>query len=134
MTMSPDALAAFLARPLIATLVTLRADGSPTAVPVWFEWDGTAARLFTGKDSGKVTRIAADPRVALSIAVPATESEAWVAIDGTATIEATDLDLVRRLAYRYYGPDKAAATLPGWEANSANWVTISITPTKLQSS
>lgn len=132
--MSPDAVRAFLARPLIATLVTLRADGSPTAVPVWFEWDGTVARLFTGKDSGKVTRIAADSRVALSIAVPATESEAWVTIDGTATIEPTDLDLVRRLARRYYGAEKAAATLPGWEANAASWVTIAIAPTRVQSS
>lgn len=134
MPMTPEQRNAFLERPLIATLITLRVDGSPTAVPVWFEWDGTVARLFTGRGSGKVARLQADPRIALCIAVPATETEAWVTIEGTATIADVDIDLVRRLANRYYGPEKAAAVLPEWEAAGNTWVTVTVTPTKVQSS
>jgi len=58
--MTPEQRAAFLAEARIAKLVTLYADGSPTAVPVWFEWDGRQARIFTGRTSEKVRRIRAE--------------------------------------------------------------------------
>ena len=62
---------AFLREPRIATLITLYGDGSPAAVPVWFEWDGARARLFTGRGSEKIRRVRANPRAALCIAEPA---------------------------------------------------------------
>ncbi len=38
---------AFLSGTRIATLVSMNPGGSPTAVPVWFEWDGSTATVFT---------------------------------------------------------------------------------------
>ena len=38
----PD-IATFLGEPHVGVLATLRRDGLPYTVPVWFEWDGAAA-------------------------------------------------------------------------------------------
>ncbi|MBI5948190.1 MAG: TIGR03618 family F420-dependent PPOX class oxidoreductase [Chloroflexi bacterium] len=134
MKMTPAQVDAFLGETRIAKLVTLYADGRPTSVPVWFEWDGAAARLFTSVDSEKVGRIRADPRVCLSVEEPAGVDEAWVTIEGNATIETEGgMELARRLAHRYYSPEKAAATLPGWERMAAKWVVVTIAPTRIRS-
>ena len=71
MTAMTDAQAdAFLRETRIAKLATLNADGSPTVVPVWFEWDGTSATLFTYYKAPKLARIRRDNRVALSVEEP----------------------------------------------------------------
>ncbi len=125
---------AFLAGARIATLVSLNPDGSPTAVPVWFEWDGKTATVFTSATSLKVRRIQQDNRVALTVAEPVGVREAWVTIEGIASIEDKGgIELARRLAPRYYTPERAAAVMPGWEAAAASWVVIRITPTRIRS-
>ncbi len=125
---------AFLGEARIAKLVTLRADGSPTVVPVWYEWDGATASLFTTRSTAKVRRILADPRVALSVETGVGVPEAWVTIEGTATIEERGgLALGRRLIDRYYSPEQIAATWPGWEAIAGEWVLIRIPPTRIES-
>jgi PPOX class probable F420-dependent enzyme len=124
---------AFLREPRIAKLVTLYADGSPTVVPVWFEWDGERARLFTLDTSEKVGRIRRDPRVCLSVEQPTGVTEAWVTIEGTAAIEDGGFALAQRLAPRYYSPEKAAAALDGWATQADRWLTIAITPRRIRS-
>ncbi len=124
----------FLSQARIATLITLYADGSPAAVPVWFEWDGRRARLFTSRRSEKVGRIRADPRVCLSVAEPVGVNEAWVSIEGTAqVIDKGGMELARRLAPRYYTPEKAQQALAEWEKTAANWVVIEIAPRRIRS-
>jgi PPOX class probable F420-dependent enzyme len=125
---------AFLTGTRIAKLVTLYEDGSPSVVPVWFEWDGRAARLFTMRTDEKIRRILADPRVCLSVEEPVGVEEAWVTIEGTASlIETGVMDLVRRLARRYYAPDKAERQIKSWEADAENWVIVEVTPTRIRS-
>ncbi len=131
--MSAEQRDAFLQGARIATLVTLYADGSPTAVPVWFEWDGSRARVFTSRDAEKLRRIRSDPRVCLSVAEPAGVPEAWVTIEGTAAIEEGGMEVARRLAPRYYPPDKAARALRTWERTADQWVVITITPARIRS-
>ena len=48
--MTPSQRDDFLRETRIAKLATLNADGSPTIVPVWYDWDGQAATIFTGRD------------------------------------------------------------------------------------
>ena len=125
---------AFLREPRIAKLVTLREDGSPTVQPVWFEWDGTTAAIFTTGTTGKVARIRKDPRVALSVERAMGEPEAWVTIEGTAAIEDQGgWDLALRLFPRYYSPEKVAETKPQWEQVKDQFVVIRITPTRITS-
>ena len=123
----------FLREARIAVLTTLYPDGAPLAVPIWFEWDGQRARVFTSRTSEKMQRIAADPRVCLTIAEPAGVPEAWVAIEGTATVRDGGWELAQRLAPRYYPPDKARQALQEWGAQADTWVVVEIAPRRIRS-
>ena len=132
--MSAEQIDTFLQVTRIATLVSLHADGAPTAVPVWFEWDGRKARVFTDVGSEKVRRIRADGRVSLSVAEPVGAQEAWVTSEGTASIEAEGgIELARRLLSRYDSAERAAKALPQWEQVADQWVVVSITPRRIRS-
>jgi PPOX class probable F420-dependent enzyme len=125
----------FLNKPRIAMLATLTREGALVAIPIWFEWDGQWARMFTGHTSPKVARLRRDGRVCLTVAEPAGVPEAWVAIEGTATIEeGTGFALAQRLAPRYYPPEQAARTLAEWGRSADNWVTIVVEPRRIRSS
>jgi PPOX class probable F420-dependent enzyme len=132
--MTPDQRDAVLRETRIAKLATLKADGSPTVVPVWFEWDGTEARVFTLDSSPKVRRIRRDPRVALSVEQPVGVREAWVTLEGTAAVEAGGFALAERLAARYYEADRASEALASWAAQRDDWVVLRITPRRIRSS
>lgn len=126
---------AFLREPRIATLSMLTASGAPAAVPIWYEWDGERARMFTSGASAKVARIRRDGRVCLTVAEPTGVPEAWVSIEGTASVEeGTGFALAGRLAPRYYTPEHAAETLASWERGAADWVTLVIEPIRIRSS
>lgn len=130
--MDKTELDAFLRETRIAKLATLNADGSPNIVPVWFEWTGEVARVFTSRTSPKVKRIQRDPRVALSVEEPVGVSERWATIEGVATIEEEGgVELARRLAERYYTPERVAEVWPSWEKNP-NWVVLVITPRRIR--
>lgn len=131
--MSPATRDAFLQETRIAKLAYLHGSGAPTMVPLWFEWDGSVARIFTGRTSLKAKRIAQDPRVALSVEEPVGVPERWVTIEGTATISDDGvIELIERLARRYYEPAKAEESIKSWSANPATWVVLTITPTKIR--
>lgn len=133
--MTPQQRDDFLRETRIAKLVTLRDDGSPTVNPVWFEWDGKSARLFTSRGTGKVKRIAVNPKVALSVETGVGEPEAWVSLEGGAVVlNEGGKELARRLIERYYDDAKIAATWPSWEAGAANFVVVELTPSRIVSS
>jgi PPOX class probable F420-dependent enzyme len=128
---------AFLAVPRVGILTTLRADGSPVAVPVWFEWDGAAVRLFSSVTSGKIARLERDARASLLVANSVGEPEAWVAFDGAATITRDGaFELAERLAGRYWDmqdPERQA-TLALWRESAAALRVVEITPRRVRSS
>jgi PPOX class probable F420-dependent enzyme len=61
---------AFFSRPLIARLATVRADGSPYVVPLWFEWDERdGSFLVVIRERARfMPDLLREPRVCLSIA------------------------------------------------------------------
>jgi PPOX class probable F420-dependent enzyme len=124
---------AFLAQPRIAILSTVDREGAPVAVPIWFEWDGARARLFTGRSSPKVRRLRSDPRVCLTVAEPAERTEAYVIIEGTAELEEGGWALAQRLAPRYYDAGRAERALAEWGSTPDRWIEIVITPTRIRS-
>lgn len=135
-TMSDEAREAFLAETRLGVLSTLRDDGAPIAVPVWFEWDGSHARMFTTASSGKVERLARDARASLLVAARIDEPEAWVAFDGRIEIlEEGAGDLAERLAAKYWDlddPDKRA-TVDMWRGAAAVLRLLDLTPTAVRS-
>ena len=135
--MNDDVREQFLAKTRYGYLTTLRRDGSPLTVPVWFEWDGEVVRVFTGQASTKVTRIRRDPRVTLLVANQLDEPEAWVAFDGAATIEREGaLALAERLARKYWdmSDPKRQATLESWRAQVDTLCVIALRPRRVRTS
>ena len=108
----------FLAEPRYGILNTLRSDGLPIGVPVWFDWDGETVRMFTSVLSPKIKRIQADPRASLLVVNHPTEEEAWVSFDGPVSIheeggfelaEAACLPLLGSIRSRSAGDPRALA-------------------------
>ena len=74
--MNADQIAAVLAHPVSQELLTgphltrlsySAKDGSPRVIPIGFLWNGTGIDMWTVPGSAKVSALAADPRVALTI-------------------------------------------------------------------
>ncbi len=57
----------FLEREPVLWLSTVRPDGGPHVVPVWFWWDGTAIVVFSKREAQKVRNLQANPSVMLAL-------------------------------------------------------------------
>jgi PPOX class probable F420-dependent enzyme len=128
---------AFLTTPRLGMLTTLTTSGAPVTVPVWFEWDGTAARVFSGATSGKVRRIDRDPRASLLVPNNVGEPEAWVAFEGEITVAAQGaIELAERLALRYWDMTDAAhrAELDAWRKMAAGLRVLTLSPRRIRTS
>jgi PPOX class probable F420-dependent enzyme len=95
----------FLEERHLATLVTLREDGSPHVVAVGFTWDQEhrLARVITGAASQKVRNAAGGGRAA----VAQVDGARWITLEGE--VRTTDdpmevAEAVRRYAERYRAP------------------------------
>lgn len=51
----------------IAWLTTVRSDGQPQSVPVWFLWDGESFLIYSQSDRQKLKNIGRNPRVGLHL-------------------------------------------------------------------
>jgi PPOX class probable F420-dependent enzyme len=108
-TFSPECRAFLLERAHTGKLATVRADGRPHVVPVWFVLDGDTLVFTTGDRTIKAKNMRRDPRVALCVD-DETPPFAYAQIEGTATLSA-DLEELRhwatRIGGRYMGAERA---------------------------
>lgn len=101
----PPTALAFLAERHLATLTTLRADGTPHVVPVGFTWDADAlvARVITSRGSQKVRHARAGSRAVLC----QLDGRRWLSLEGTTSVledPESVADAERRYAERYRVP------------------------------
>jgi PPOX class probable F420-dependent enzyme len=68
-----------------AWLSSMRADGRPHVVPVWFSWDGSVFDLFSKPDAQKVRNLRQHADVMLAIGQP-NESFDVELVEGKATV------------------------------------------------
>lgn len=104
--LGPD-IVAFLDERHLATLTTLRADGTPHVVAVGFTWDPDAelVRVITWAGSRKARNVAA--RQGSAAAVCQVDGGRWLTLEGTATVTSDPdrvAEAVRRYALRYRVP------------------------------
>ena len=93
-------------KPNIATLATVREDGSPHTAPVWYRYIEGAFFVLTERSSKKARNIARDPRVELCIDDRARPPYHTVIVRGRAYIEPYPGDEWRRaLATHYLGEE-----------------------------
>jgi hypothetical protein len=102
--MSTSEIEEFLAEPVTAVLAT----NGPTIRPVWYQWDGRAFWMISGPWSKLMARVAVDPDVALCAAASdfRVGRVLQVCAYGPITVHPYDVDLARRMMYRYLGPDE----------------------------
>ena len=120
MAMSPTQVVSFLDRTdpaLLGVVGTLRTDGSPHVVPVWYRYDGAAVYIWSGEERGWVRNIGRDPRVAFSVQ----ELEppyAAVLMRGAAEFRTSDdedvRDEIRRITRRYIDGPEVESYIAGW--------------------
>jgi F420H(2)-dependent biliverdin reductase len=96
---------AFLAECHLASLTTLRPDGTPHVVPVGFSYDVTTriARVITRRGSVKARNVAAGSRAVLC----QIDGRRWLTLEGEARVRedaAAVVEAVRRYADRYRPP------------------------------
>ena len=95
----------FLTERHLATLTTLRPDGSPHVVAVGFTWDPEArlVRVITNGASRKVAHARAGGRAV----VAQVDGRRWLSLEGTASVSDDPervAEAVRRYALRYKEP------------------------------
>lgn len=77
----------------------------PNAVPVWFDWDGTAIEFFTRPNRPKVARLRAHPDIGVLVSAEVAEPVYWVRIEGRAELSDDASALVEKLCDRYLDRD-----------------------------
>jgi F420H(2)-dependent biliverdin reductase len=102
----PAGLLEFLTERHLASLTTLRADGSPHVVPVGVTFDPASrtARVITSGTSAKARHVRAGQA---RVAVCQVEGRRWVTLEGAAVVRddaASVADAVERYARRYRQP------------------------------
>jgi PPOX class probable F420-dependent enzyme len=99
----PPEASTFLAERHLATLTTLRADGSPHVVAVGFTWDDGLVRVITNRGSRKVTHVRGQRRAV----VAQVDGRRWMSLEGYGEVSDDPdrvAEAVRRYALRYRQP------------------------------
>ena len=131
-TMTDDERRRFLAEGTrTGKLATVRLDGRPHVVPIWFVLDGDDLVFTTGAESAKGRAIRRDPRVAMCVDREEPLYD-YVVVEGIATVS-DDLDEMlvwaTRIATRYMGADKAESY--GKRNAVPGEVLVRVKPTKI---
>ncbi|MFI9761167.1 TIGR03618 family F420-dependent PPOX class oxidoreductase [Streptomyces sp. NPDC051963] len=129
MSMNEAELEAFLAQTFptpLGVIATLRRDGSPHAIPVWFRWNSGVVTIWTTETRVWVRNVLSDPRVAFSVQ---TFEEPYPAVmmRGDAVVatghDAATVEQIRAIARRYLAPEDVEGYVARW-SNLRTIVTI----------
>jgi PPOX class probable F420-dependent enzyme len=99
----PTEASTFLAERHLATLTTLRPDGSPHVVAVGFTWDDGLVRVITSRGSRKVAHVRGQRRAV----VAQVDGRRWMSLEGYGEVSDDPervAEAVRRYALRYRQP------------------------------
>lgn len=77
---------------VIIWLGTVRPDGRPHLVPVWFIWDGTSVLIFSQPENRKVRNLRENPHVVLALD-DTKGGEDVITIEGEAELLAPESDV-----------------------------------------
>jgi PPOX class probable F420-dependent enzyme len=91
--------------PFLATVTTLRADGSPHATIVWIDVEDGKISFNTARGRAKVKHLERDPRVSILVVDPK-DPYRYVAVDGRVELTEYGADAqIDKLAKKYLGED-----------------------------
>ncbi len=132
--MSQQEIEAFLAQPLVARIATVRRNGTPQVVPMWFLWDHGTMYMSTRTWAAKVKHLRKNPHVAVVVDVmDAPLKNKVVTIDGTAEIITDGVIEMTTKIYKKYMGTAAAQDPKAQQSITTPRVLIKITPKKITS-
>jgi PPOX class probable F420-dependent enzyme len=123
-----DAQRAFLGNPFVASVTTVRPDGSLHTTVVWVGVDGEDVVFNTLRDRAKARHLAANPNVSLLVVDPA-DAYRWLAVAGRAEVTGHGAEARLDEFSRVY---LGAETYP-WRREGQEWVTVRIRPERIDS-
>jgi PPOX class probable F420-dependent enzyme len=89
----------------LATVATIRRDGSPHLTPVWIDWDGQDVLFNTAEGRAKPRHIRRNPVVGVEV-IDGHDPYRWVSVTGPAEIvEEGAVEHIQELSRRYTGKD-----------------------------
>ena len=108
----------FLSREPVVWLSTVRPDGAPHLVPIWFTWDGTSLLVFSKPGAQKVRNLRSNPVAMLALGEPEDDfdvalAEARVELFDQPATELPDAHLAKyadRMALLGLSPEEFIAT------------------------
>jgi PPOX class probable F420-dependent enzyme len=122
----------FLSGRHLARIATVKRDGAPFVVPVWYDWDGKFCYIVGRKKSNWIQNIRRERRVTVLIDELDPDSPK-VIIEGIARIVGSGfhdwIEIGRRMVKKYYGSDAGDSYLEG--SKDQPRYTIKITPEKI---
>jgi PPOX class probable F420-dependent enzyme len=131
--MSKDEMNAFLARPLIARIATVRPNGSPQLVPMWFLYEDGVMYMSTRTYAAKVKHLKKNPRVAVVVdEMVAPMKNKVVMIEGTVDVLTTGVkETTTKIYHKYVGVEGSASPQAQQSINTPR-VILKITPKKIE--
>ena len=128
--MTPQQIDAFLRKPYVSIIATLRQDGSPHLTPVWHQYDGETLKVLSPPNTVKVRNLRLDPRVALCVSTN-NPPAGYVQVKGTATLsDDWEPRLLWAMAINYKGREEGERYAEK-TYREVTFTLITITPTKL---
>jgi PPOX class probable F420-dependent enzyme len=131
--MSKEDMNAFLARPIIARIATVRANGSPQIVPMWFFYEDGVMYMSTRTHAAKVKHLQKNPRAAVVVdEMVAPMKNKVVTIEGTVEVLTTDVkETTTKIYHKYVGVEGSTSPQAQQSINTPR-VILKITPKKIE--
>lgn len=131
--MSKEEMSAFLARPLIARIATVRANGSPQIVPMWFLYEDGVMYMSTRTYAAKVKHLQKNPKAAVVVdEMVAPLKNKVVTIEGTVEVLTTGVkETTTKIYHKYVGAEGSTSPQAQQSINTPR-VILKITPKKIE--
>lgn len=118
-----------LSQPVIVRLTTIRPNGYPHTIPVWFMLDGEELVLFSGRDNRKVKNALVNPKGSIAIGGDPVGSPCYL-VDGDLMVEDDpDHHMAARITHHYESPEKAEEYLQSW--HNEDFVVLRLRPRRV---
>jgi len=115
-------------QPYVATVTTIRPDGSPHNTIVWVDAEDDAVTFNTAVGRAKERHLRQNPHAAITVVDPENPYE-WVSVSGPVEITTEGADeQIDRLAKKYLDKDEYP-----WRSPEEQRITVRITPEKVDS-
>ena len=121
----------FLNQTQIAVISTVGADYRPHSVPIWYEWDGNCALMFTGTNTLKWKNLSHNPYATLCVDFREPPYKSVVIHGKVEEIKIPLQDFVKKLAIRYYGEEEGREFADLYPDDKKGGVVFKLIPDKI---